>query len=216
VTSKHLSTERLKLIMKLSQEVIRAMKLKIGFLILASLTSGRRQLRTKSVNLMPNSRELIKERINGRITLVKKLLQTNINKKSIVSCGLIETAKKCPYLMRPLKLYNLSRKSILHTSHKNQTSSSILIKPSLVCTKLRLIRSHTIIIINKEHLLLTSTSLLRNHWLSRSQRRWQTGKLFSEKIPQSKTAHVPTHLRNTVMIVGAIEKHQTSQHWDGA
>jgi hypothetical protein len=75
---------------------------------------------------MPNSRELIKERINGRITLVKKLLQTNINKKSIVSCGLIETAKKCPYLMRPLKLYNLSRNqsSILATRIKPARASS--------------------------------------------------------------------------------------------
>jgi hypothetical protein len=42
VTSKQLSTERLKLITKLSQEVIRAMKLKSILLILPWLTSGRR------------------------------------------------------------------------------------------------------------------------------------------------------------------------------
>jgi hypothetical protein len=86
VMSKQLSTKRLKLIMKLSQEVIRVTKLKSSLLILAWLLSGRRQLRINSVNLMPNSKELIEESINGIITLVKKLLLTNSNKKSSSDC----------------------------------------------------------------------------------------------------------------------------------
>jgi hypothetical protein len=116
VTSKQLSTERLKLITKSSQEVMRAMKLKSNLPILVGLTSGRRQLRTKSVNLMPNSRELIEESINDIITLTKKLLLMNSSKKSRLSCGLIATAKKCPHLMIPLKLYNISRKANLHAA----------------------------------------------------------------------------------------------------
>jgi hypothetical protein len=80
-TSKQLSTERLKLITKPSQEVIHATKLKSGLLILAWLKSGWRQLRSKSVNQTPNNRELIEESINSIITLVKKLLLTNSNKK---------------------------------------------------------------------------------------------------------------------------------------
>jgi hypothetical protein len=63
--SKQLSTKRLKLIMKPSQEVIRAIKLKSSLPILACLIGDRRQLRTNSVNLMQNNRELIKEIING-------------------------------------------------------------------------------------------------------------------------------------------------------
>jgi hypothetical protein len=115
--------------MKPSQEVIHAMKLKSSLLILAWLASGRRQLRTKSVNLMTNSRVLIKESINSIITVVKKLLLTNSSKKSRLSSGLIATTKKSLHLMRPFKLYNLSRKLILHNGHKNLTSPSILIKP---------------------------------------------------------------------------------------
>jgi hypothetical protein len=99
VTSKQLSTERLKLIMKLSQEVIHAVKLKSGLLILAWLISGRRQLRTKSVNLRPNSREMIEENITSIITLTKKLLLTNSSKKSRLSCGLIAAVKKSPHLI---------------------------------------------------------------------------------------------------------------------
>jgi hypothetical protein len=106
VASKQLSKERLKLITKPSQEIRRATKLKSNLLILAGLTSERRQLRTKSVNLTPNNRELIEESINYIITLAKKLLLTNSSKKSRLSCGLIATTKKCPHLMRPLKLYN--------------------------------------------------------------------------------------------------------------
>jgi hypothetical protein len=139
VASEQLSMERLKLITKPSQEVIRAMKLKSSLMIFAWLTSGRRQLRTKSVNLTPNNRELIEESINGIVTLAKKLLLTNCSKKSRLPYELIATTKKSPHLLRLPKLYNLSRESVLHTSHKNQTSLSILIKPSHVSTILRLI-----------------------------------------------------------------------------
>jgi kynureninase len=104
VASKQLSAKRLKLISKLSQEVIHAMKLKSGLLIHAQLTSGRKQLRTKSVDLTPNSRQLIEESINGSITLTKKLLLMNSNKKSRLFSGLIVTTKKSPHLMSPLKL----------------------------------------------------------------------------------------------------------------
>jgi hypothetical protein len=98
-----------------------------------------RQLRTKSVDLMPNSRELIEDNINGSIILAKKLLLTNSSKESRLSSGLIATTKKSPYLMSLLKLHNISRKPIHQTSRKNRTSSSILIKPSPVCIILRLI-----------------------------------------------------------------------------
>jgi hypothetical protein len=163
---------------------------------------------------MPNSRELIKESINGIITLTKKLLLTNSSKKSKLSSGLIETVKNSPHLISPLKLYNLSRKSILHIGHKNRTSQSILIKPSSVSTILRLIRSHMIIIICNKHLLLNSHSLLRNHRLSRSGRRSRAEKLAREKISQLKTVHMQTYARDSVTIVGAIKKHRKSQHWD--
>jgi hypothetical protein len=190
VTSKQLSTERLKLITKPSQEVICAMKLKSSLLILAWMASGRRQLMTKSINLTPNSRELIEESINNIITLAKKLLLMNSSKKSILSCGLIATAKKSQHLMRPLKLYNISKKLILHASHKNRTSLSILIKPSPVSTVLRLIRSKMILIICNKHILLSSSSLLRDHRLNMSQRRRRAGKLAHEELPKSKSTHV--------------------------
>jgi hypothetical protein len=166
------------------------MKLKSSLLILAWLTSGRRQLRTKSVNLMPNGRELMEESINNIITLAKKLILMNNNKKSGLSYGLIATMKKSQHLMRPLKLYNLNKESVLHTSHKNRTSPNILIKPSPASTILRLIQSQTIIIICNKYLLLSNSSLLHDHRLSRSRRRWQARKLAREKIPQSKTMHV--------------------------
>jgi hypothetical protein len=73
-TSKQLGTKRLKLIMKASQKVIGSMKLKYSCLISAGLTGGRAQLRAKSVKLAPNNRKLIKEILNCRVTLVKKLL----------------------------------------------------------------------------------------------------------------------------------------------
>jgi hypothetical protein len=88
---------------------------------------------------MPDSKELIEESINGIITMTKKLLLMNSSKKSRLSCGLIMIVKKSPHLMRPLKIYNISRKLILHTGHKKQTSPSILIKPSPVSIVLRLI-----------------------------------------------------------------------------
>jgi hypothetical protein len=73
-----------------------------------------------------------------------------------------------------------------------------------------------IIIIYNKHLLLSSSSLLRDHRLSRSRRRRQAGKLACEKLPKVKTAHVQMYVRNPVTIVGVIEEHQTSQHWDRA
>jgi hypothetical protein len=86
---------------------------------------------------------------------------------------------------------------------------SILIKPSLVRVKLWLIRGQTILIISKKLLLLSSGSLLQDHRLSRSRRRRRAGKLAREKIPK-------THVRNPVTIVGAVEEHRTTQHWDRA
>jgi hypothetical protein len=78
--SKQLGTMRLKLITKSSQKVVSPMKLKCSRLISARLTSGRRQLRTKSVKLTPNNRKLIKKVINCSVTLSKKLLLTNSSK----------------------------------------------------------------------------------------------------------------------------------------
>jgi hypothetical protein len=40
--------------------------------------------------------------------------------------------------------------------------------------------------------------------------------LAREKIPKTKSTHVQTHARNPVTIVGAIEEHRASQHWDRA
>jgi hypothetical protein len=140
----------------------------------------------------------------------------NSNKKSRLSYGLIVTTKKRPHLVRPLKLYNLSKKMILYTSRKNRTSPSILIKLCPICMKPRLIRSQMIIIISNKHLLLSSSSLLQDHRLSMCRRRRQVGKLACEELPKSKSMHVQTYARNPVMIVGAIGKHQTSQHRDRA
>jgi hypothetical protein len=93
---------------------------------------------------------------------------------------------------------------------------SILIKPSLVHVKLWLIRGQAILIISKKPLLLSSGSLFRDHRLNMSQRRRRAGKLAREKIPKMKSTHVQTHARNPVMIVGAVEEHRASQHWDNA
>jgi hypothetical protein len=46
--------------------------------------------------------------------------------------------------------------------------------------------------------------------------RRRAGKLTREKIPQSKTTYVQTRARDQVAIVGVIEKHRSSQHWDEA
>jgi hypothetical protein len=73
-----------------------------------------------------------------------------------------------------------------------------------------------ILIISKKPLLLSSSSLLRDHKLSRSRRRRQARKLAREKISKTKSTHVQTHVRNLVTIVGAVEEHRTSQHWDRA
>jgi hypothetical protein len=114
--------------------------------------------------------------------------------------------------MSPLKIHNISSKMILYTSCQNQASTSILTKTSPVCVKLRLVRGQTILIISKKLLLLNSGCLLRDHMLSRCRRRRRGGKLVREKIPKSKSTHVQTHARNPITIVGAIEKHRTSQH----
>jgi hypothetical protein len=135
-TSKQLGTKRLKLITKPSQKVVGSTKLKCSCLISAGLTSGRRQLRTKSVMLTPNNRKLIKKVLNCSVTLAKKLLLTNSSKIGRLSSRLILLTKKRPHLMSPLKIHSISSKTVLHTSCQNRASSSILIKPSLVCTKL--------------------------------------------------------------------------------
>jgi hypothetical protein len=213
-TSKQLGMKRLKLITKPSQKVVGSTKLKCSCLISTGLTSCRRQLRAKSVKLTPNNRKLIKEVLNCSVTLTKKQLLTNSSKIGRLSSRLILLTKKRPHLMSPLKLHNISSKTILHTSCQNRASTSILIKPSHVRMKLRLVRGQTILIISKKPLLLSSGSLLRDHRLSRSQRRRRAGKLAREKIPKTKSTHVQTHVRNPVTIVGAVEEHRTSQHWD--
>jgi hypothetical protein len=159
-TSKQLGAKRLNLITKSGQKVVSLMKLKCSHLISTRLASSRRQLRAKSVKLTPNNRKLIKKVFNCSVTLLKKLLLMNISKIGRLSSRLIFLTKKKPHLMSPLKLHNISSKMILHTSCQNRASMSILIKPSPVCVKLRLVRSQTIIIINKKLLLLSNYSLL--------------------------------------------------------
>jgi hypothetical protein len=119
VTSKQLGTKRLKLITKLSQKVIGLTKLKCSCLIFAGLTGGRRQLRGKSVKLMPNNRKLIKEVLNCSVILVKKLLLTNSSKIGRLSSRLILLTKKRSHLMSSFKIHNISSKTILHTSWQN-------------------------------------------------------------------------------------------------
>jgi hypothetical protein len=118
-TSKQLGTKRLKLIMKLRQKVIGPMKLKCSRLIPTELTSGRRQLRAKSVKLTQNNRKLIEEVLNYSVTLSKKLLLMNSSKIGRLSSRFILLMKKRPHLMSSLKLHNISSKMILHTSCQN-------------------------------------------------------------------------------------------------
>jgi hypothetical protein len=153
-TSKQLGTKRLKLITKPSQKVIGPTNLKCSRLISIGPASGRRQLRAKSVKLMPNNRKLIKEVLNCSVALSKKLLLTNSSRIDRLSHKLIFLMKKRSHLMSSLKRHNISSETILHTSCQNRASMSIFIKPSLVCVKLRLIRSQTILIISKKLLLL--------------------------------------------------------------
>jgi hypothetical protein len=211
-TSKLLGTKRLKLITKPSQKVVGPAKLKCSCLISVGQIGGRGQLRAKSVKLAPNNRKLIKEILNCRVTLAKKLLLTNSNKVDRLTSRLILLTNKRPHLMSPLKIHNISSKAILHTSCQNRAITSILIKPSPVRVKLRLVRGQTIIIISKKPLLLSSGSLLWDHRLSRSQRRRRARKLAREKIPKMKSTHVQMHARNPVTIVCAVEEHRTSQH----
>jgi hypothetical protein len=151
-TSKQLGTKRLKLITKPSQKVVGPTNLKCNYLISVGLTGGRGQLRAKSVVLMNSSKI-------GRL-----------------ASRLILLMKKRPHLMSPLKIHNISSKMILYTSCQNWASMSILVKPSPVRVKLRLIRGQMILIISKKLLLLSSGSLLWDHRLSRSQRRRRAGK----------------------------------------
>jgi hypothetical protein len=60
-TSKQLGMKRLKLITKSGQKVISPMKRKCSRLISVGLASDRRQLRAKSVKMMPNNRKVIKK-----------------------------------------------------------------------------------------------------------------------------------------------------------
>jgi hypothetical protein len=159
-TSKQLGTKRLKLITKLSQKVVGPTKPKCSCLISARRTGGRGQLRAKSVKLAPNNKKLIKEILYCRVTLAKKLLLMNSSKIGELASRLILLTKKRPHLMSPLEIHNISSKAILHTSCQNRASTSILIKPSPVCVKLRLVRGQMILIISKKPLLLNSGSLL--------------------------------------------------------
>jgi hypothetical protein len=158
--SKQLGMKRLKLITKPSQKIVGPMKLKCSCLISVGLTSGKRQLRAKSAKLTPNNRKLIKEVLDCSITLAKKMLLTNSSKIGRLSSRLILRTKKRSHLMSPLKIHNISSKTILHTSCQNRASTSIVIKPSHVHVKLRLVRGRTILIISKKLLLLSNSSLL--------------------------------------------------------
>jgi hypothetical protein len=111
-TSKQLGTKRLKLITKPSQKVVGPTKLKCNCLISAGLTGGRGQLRAKSVKLAQNNRKLIKEILNCRVTLVKKLLLTSSCKIGRPVSRLILLTKKRPHLMSPLEIQNISSKTI--------------------------------------------------------------------------------------------------------
>jgi hypothetical protein len=155
-----LGTKRLKLITKPSQKVIGPTKLKCSCLISTGLTGSRGQLTAKSVKLTPNNRKLIKKILNCRVTLAKKLLLMNSSKIGRLVSRLILLTKKSPHLMSPLEIHNINSKTILHTSCQNRASTSILIKPSPVRVKLRLVRGQTILIISKKSLLLSSGSLL--------------------------------------------------------
>jgi hypothetical protein len=212
VTSKQLGTKKLKLITKLSQKVVVPMKLKCSCLISVGLAGGMRQMRAKSVKLAPNNRKHIKEVLNCSVTLTKMLLLTNSSKIGRLSSRLIFLTKKRPHPMSPLKIHNINSKTILHNSCQNRAITSILIKPSLVRIKLRLVRGQTILIISKKLLLLSSGSLLCDNRLSRSRRRRRAGKLTREKISETKSTRVQTHARNPVTIIGAIEEQCTSQH----
>jgi hypothetical protein len=66
--------------------------------------------------------------MNMKGVKTRSALSSNKKKGSIRSMSLI-------------KPHNISSKIILYTDYENCTSPSILIKPSLVCMKLRLIRS---------------------------------------------------------------------------
>jgi hypothetical protein len=129
-TTKQLSTKRFKLITRPSQKVVGPTKLKCSCLISAGLTSGRRQLRAKSVKLTPNNKKRIKEVLNCSVTLAKKLLLTNSSKIGRLSSRVILLTKKRPLLTSLLKIHNISNKTILHTSYQNRASTSMLIKPS--------------------------------------------------------------------------------------
>jgi hypothetical protein len=118
-TSKQVGMKRLELITKPSQKVIGSTKLKCSYLISVRLTSGRRQLRAKSVKLTQNNRKMIKKVLNCSVTLAKKLLLTNSNKIGRMSSRLILLMKKRPHLMSPLKIHNISSKTVLHTSCQN-------------------------------------------------------------------------------------------------
>jgi hypothetical protein len=135
-TSKQLGTKRLKLIMKSSQKVVGPTKLKCSCLVSIGRTGGRGQLRAKSVKLAPNNRKLIKEILNCRVTLAKKLLLTNSCKITRLASSLILLTNKRPYLISSFKIHNISSKAILHTSSQNRASTSILIKPIPVRVKL--------------------------------------------------------------------------------
>jgi hypothetical protein len=117
--SKQRGTKRLKLITKPSQKVVGPTKLKCNYLISAGLTGGKGQLRAKSVKLASNNRKLIKEILNCSVTLTKKLLLTNSSKIGRLASRLILLMKRRPHLMSPLKIHNISSKTILHTSYQN-------------------------------------------------------------------------------------------------
>jgi hypothetical protein len=89
-------------------------------------------LRKKSVK----SVKLIIEVLNYSVTLLKKLLLMNNSKIGRLSSRLILLIKKRSHLMSPLKLHNISSKTIHHTICQKQASMSILIKSNHVCMKL--------------------------------------------------------------------------------
>jgi hypothetical protein len=79
-------------------------------LISTGRTGDRGQLRAKSVKLAPNNKKMIKEILNCRVTLAKKLLLTNSSKIGRLVNRLILLTKKIPHLMSTLKIHNINRK----------------------------------------------------------------------------------------------------------
>jgi hypothetical protein len=95
--------------------------------------------------------------------------------------------------MSQIKLHNINSKPIIYNCGKNYIRPNILIKSSSICTKLRIIRSRSIIVIFKE---LASPSPESQA----EQESWgkTVEKLAHVKLLKSKTTHIHTHVSDPV------------------